>query len=121
MLDLTKQEKVILIFLSLTFVTGLGISAYKKSAQATQLVVQPYKIEALEEADQFIEEERFININSSNLENLRRLPGVGEKLAERIVQYRSVHSAFTFKEELMQVKGIGEKKFEEIKGLIVLE
>ena len=121
MLDLTKQEKVILIFLTLTFVTGAGISAYKKSAQATELAVRPYKIEALEEADQFIEEHRFININSSNLEELRRLPGVGEKLAERIIQYHSAHGAFMAAEELMQVKGIGEKKFEKIKDLIVLE
>ena len=121
MLDLTKQEKVILIFLVFTFAAGAAISVYKKSARATELIVRPYKIEALEEADQFIEEERFININSSNLENLRRLPGVGEKLAERIVQYRSAHGAFTAAEELMRVKGIGEKKFEKIKDLIVLD
>ncbi len=121
MLDLTKEEKVILIFLALTFVTGAGISAYKKSAQKTELSVRPYKIEALKEADEFIEERRFININSANLDGLRRLPGVGEKLAERIVQYRSAHGAFPSAEELMQVKGIGAKKFEKLKDLIVLE
>ena len=121
MLDLTKEEKVILIFLALTFVTGAGISAYKKSAQKTELSVRPYKIEALKDADEFIKERRFININSTNLDELRRLPGVGAKLAERIIAYRSVHGAFSFSEELMQVKGIGEKKFEQFKDLIVLE
>lgn len=121
MLDLTKEEKVILIFLTFTFAAGAGISAYKKLTRETKLTVRPYKIEALKEADEFIEERRFININSANLENLRRLPGVGEELAERIIQYRSAHGAFSSREELMQVKGIGEKKFEQLKDLIILE
>ena len=121
MLDLTKQEKVILIFLIFTFTVGVGISAYKKSAQKVELSIQPYKIKALEEADKFIEEQRFININSLKVEELRRLPGVGEKLAERIIQRHNAHGPFRSKEELMQVQGIGEKKFEKIKDLIVLE
>ena len=122
MLDLTKQEKIILIFLTLTLVTGLGVSSYKKSQQRIQLSVQPYQINsARTEANRFIEQQRFININTFKIDELIRLPGVGEKIAQTIVVYHKIHGPFKAKEELMQVKGIGEKKFEKIKDLIILE
>ena len=122
MFDLTKQEKVILIFLASTFITGLGVSSYKKSQQSVKLQVQPYKINtAREEADKFIEDYSLININSLEIDQLNRLPGVGDKIAARIVDYRKRHGPFRAKEELMQVKGIGEKKFEKIKDLIILK
>jgi len=122
MFDLTKQEKIILLFLTLTFATGLGISSYKKSQKARQLSVRPYKIDsARTEADKIIEEERFVNINSFNIGELTRLSGVGEKIAARIVEYHKIHGPFRTKEELMQVKGIGDKKLEKIKNRISLE
>jgi competence ComEA-like helix-hairpin-helix protein len=121
MFDLTKQEKIILIFLSLTFVTGLGISSYKKAQKKIELDIQPYRMVALEDADRFIAQQSVININSSKIDELTRLPGVGGKIAQRIVQYHTLHGPFKSKEELMQVKGIGKKKFAKIKDLIVLE
>ncbi|NQS99751.1 MAG: helix-hairpin-helix domain-containing protein [Candidatus Omnitrophica bacterium] len=121
MFALTKQEKVILIFLSLSFVSGLGISAYKKSQQKIELSVQPYKMAALQDADRLIEQHSKVNINSFKTDELTALPGVGPKLAERIIAHHRTHGAFRTKEELMQVKGIGEKTFEKIKGAIVLE
>ena len=121
MFDLTKQEKAILLFLSLSFVCGLGINAYKKSRPDLELSVQPYKVDfARSEADKFIQEQSQININSFEIDELTRLPGVGQKLAAMIVEYHKIHGSFRTKEELMQVKGIGEKKFEKIKDLIIL-
>ncbi len=122
MFDLTKQEKIILIFLSLSFVAGLGVSAYKKSRQELELDIQPYKIDSIrEKSDEFIERQRSININTFKIDELTRLPGVGEKIAARILDYHKMHGPFKAKEELMQVKGIGQKKLEKIKELIVLE
>ncbi|MBU4140388.1 MAG: helix-hairpin-helix domain-containing protein [Candidatus Omnitrophica bacterium] len=121
MFDLTRQEKIILIFLSLTFVSGLGISAYKKTQKRLELDVRPYEMAALQDADKFIAQQRFININSFEIDELTRLAGVGEKLAERIVEYHKLHGPFKSKEDLMQVEGIGGKKFEKIKDLIILE
>lgn len=122
MFDLTKQEKIILIFLTLTFATGLGIGAYKKKQQALKLSVRPYKIDAArEQLDSFIEEQRFVNINSFKIEELKQLPGVGEKLAQRIIEYHKLYGPFKSKEQLLQVKGIGDKKFEQLKDLIILE
>lgn len=55
-----------------------------------------------------------IEINAALKSDFMRLPGIGETTAERIIEYRSVHGPFTTLEELMNVKGIGKKKFERI-------
>ena len=62
-----------------------------------------------------------ININTALSADLRELPGIGEVMAERIIEYRESHGRFTKTEDLKKVKGIGEKKFEEIQGYITTE
>lgn len=62
-----------------------------------------------------------ININTASLEDLKRLPGIGEKTAERIVDHRKSVRKFRSKEELMDVKGIGQKKFETLKEFITIK
>lgn len=62
-----------------------------------------------------------VNINTANAEELMKLPGIGEVLAERIVAYREQHGAFREAEELMNVNGIGESKFADMKEQIILE
>jgi comEA protein len=52
-----------------------------------------------------------VNLNSANVEQLTALPGVGEKLAERIVEYRQKSGGFKSVQELLNVKGIGERNF----------
>jgi competence protein ComEA len=60
-----------------------------------------------------------INLNTATLEQLETLPGIGRKTAERIVEYRTKSGTFKRIEELMNVKGIGEKSFLKLKPLIV--
>lgn len=55
-----------------------------------------------------------VHINTARKEDFMLLPGIGEITAERIVQYRRDHGPFSTLEELMNVKGIGKKKFERI-------
>ena len=62
-----------------------------------------------------------VNINTAAAEELTALPGVGEALAERIIAYREEHGRFRAAEELLEVKGIGESKFAEMKDWIILE
>lgn len=62
-----------------------------------------------------------ININTALSGDLTRLPGIGEVMAERIIDYRTKHGGFKSTEELMNVKGIGEKKFEKIKENVTVK
>lgn len=61
-----------------------------------------------------------ISINDSTKEQLMSLPGIGDKTADLIIKYREENNGFKFIEELMNIKGIGEKKFEKIKDRISL-
>ena len=61
-----------------------------------------------------------ININRADAEALAGLPGIGEVLAQRIVDYRTAHGAFSSVEDLLNVEGIGDKKLEAIQNLIEL-
>lgn len=52
-----------------------------------------------------------VNINSATAEQLTAVPGIGDKLAARIVEYRQKNGSFKTVQELMNVKGVGEKSF----------
>lgn len=59
-----------------------------------------------------------INLNHADAALLETLPGIGPKLAERIITWREEHGGFTSPNDLMQVSGIGEKLFEELRQRI---
>jgi competence protein ComEA len=61
-----------------------------------------------------------ININTATVDQLETLPGIGRKTAERIIEYRTKSGGFKRIEDLMNVKGIGEKSFLKLKPLIVV-
>ena len=61
-----------------------------------------------------------ININTASEKELDALPGIGPAIARRIVEHRS-SQPFTKIEDIMLVKGIGEKKFSKLKELITVE
>ena len=62
-----------------------------------------------------------VNINTADAAQLALLPRVGEKAAARIIEYRTEHGPFKKASELMQVKGIGAKTFENLSPYIVVE
>jgi competence protein ComEA len=61
-----------------------------------------------------------VNLNSASVAQLQTLPGVGPSAAQRIVDYRQKNGAFKKIEELMNVKGIGEKSFLKLKPLVTV-
>lgn len=60
-----------------------------------------------------------ININTADISQLVRLPGIGEATAKNIIEYRTKRKFLIIK-DIMLVKGIGEKKFEKIKDFITV-
>lgn len=60
-----------------------------------------------------------IDINSAGLAELITLPGIGETLAQRILDFRNQHGNFAKPEELMNVEGIGSGKLEAILDYII--
>ena len=61
-----------------------------------------------------------INLNTASAAQLETLPGVGKSTAERIVEYRQKNNGFKKVEDLMNVRGIGEKSFLKLKALITV-
>jgi competence protein ComEA len=61
-----------------------------------------------------------LNLNTATAADLARLPGIGPAVAARIVEYRQKNGGFKKAEELMNVKGIGEKTFLKLKPLVTV-
>lgn len=59
-----------------------------------------------------------VDVNSAGVQELNRLPGIGEGLAQRIIAYRDENGPFSCIEDLMDVPGIGEGKFDAIREKI---
>ena len=62
-----------------------------------------------------------VDINRGSLEELRRLPGIGPVLAERVVRYRRENGKFATIRDMQQVKGIGVKRFAQLERYIYVE
>jgi competence protein ComEA len=62
-----------------------------------------------------------LNINAATAGELEKLPGVGKVIAERIVSYRARYGPFRRPEHLMMVTGISDRKFRELRPMIVVE
>lgn len=60
-----------------------------------------------------------LDINHASVEELQHLPGIGEVLARRVVERRTVHGPFRTVEELREVKGIGARRLEQLRPLVV--
>jgi competence protein ComEA len=61
-----------------------------------------------------------VNLNTATVEQLATIPGVGPKMAERIIDYRQKNGGFKKVEDLMNVSGVGEKSFLKMKPLITV-
>lgn len=62
-----------------------------------------------------------ININTASASELDTLPGIGKSLADRIVEHRKEHGPFRRVEQLINVRGISDKKFRALQNLVTVE
>ena len=61
-----------------------------------------------------------INLNTATVAQLETLPGIGKATAERILEYRQKNGSFKKVEDLMNVRGVGEKSFLKLKPLVTV-
>jgi len=61
-----------------------------------------------------------VNINTAGVDELVALPGIGKAYAERILEYRQKNGPFKRIEDILNVRGIGEKTFERIRDRLTL-
>lgn len=64
---------------------------------------------------------QLVNINTATAKELELLPGIGTVIAKEIVQYRAEGNKFNTPEDLLKVKGVGDKTLEKIHGMIVVK
>ena len=93
----------------------LGLLCGSMSAFAQKADADPAPAPAAKTADA-----AKINLNSATAEQLMSLPGIGLSTAKLIIEQRTKAGKFNRIEELMNVKGIGEKKFQRIKDLVTI-
>lgn len=80
-------------------------------------MTSPERSDEDEWPDSLLEEER-ININIAQAKDLERLPGVGAKRAQEIVDYREKYGGFQSVEELRHISGIGETTMDHLRPYV---
>ena len=117
-LNLTRQEKQVLLFVGAVVLAGIAIQYFQKINPRFKVVLPPV-VAAQRAATTIIDKK--VNPNKANSEELIRLPGIGPTLAENIIEYRNSHGGFKSLEELEKVKGLGPKKLERLKDYLEVD
>jgi len=94
-----KSQTVVLIALTVLMIAGSAMADAASSAAPAGVV----------------------NINTADVAQLSYLPRVGAKAAQKIIDYRTQHGPFHKTTDLMQVKGFGEKRFNQVSAYLTVE
>lgn len=138
----TRNEILVILFLSATFLCGLALRWYNQSfSQEAPAQFDYAKLDSIFAARSHTPESvrtagrglagqasskkltspgTHIDINTAGKEELMRLPGIGGAMAERVIEYRIEHGLFETVEDLANVRGIGKKKLELLRPFVVV-
>ncbi len=122
MIYLNKKAKVIIaiVLFVLIAAAGYAVEYFEDDAFIMETAATDDGALYIEESGDK-ETDGKININSADKVELVKLSGIGETLAQRIIDYRTKNGPYGTIEEIMNVSGIREKKFEAIKDYICAE
>jgi competence ComEA-like helix-hairpin-helix protein len=107
MFYLTPQERKFIVLVMIVFIVGASVQLFLRRGIAP--------VRWFKSVRQFK-----ININTAREDQLQMLPGIGVKLATRIVDYRQANGPFQALEDLKNVHGLTAKRLAHIKELIQL-
>ncbi len=111
MLHLTPQERFVIKCLLTIFFVGTAISvALTRDAISVQWMKGAHQAKSIFP----------ININTASVGQLDKLPGIGLKTAQRIVDYRQAHGLFVSIEDLHKVKGITKTNYKKVERLVCI-
>ena len=114
----TKGE-LVLLGLTAVFLCALaGLSAQYRAAPEAGAVIET---EVTAPREEIAPDFPPVNLNTAGVEELDSLPGIGESLAGRIIAWREANGPFENIEQIMEVSGIGEAKFAELKDRITVD
>jgi len=148
MFGFTRQERAIVVFLTVTFLLGLGVSLVKRAAapklpvasNASMFERQVARMDSVSGAERGAAPVAIanrgesagaekaqtdsghaisrVNINTASKETLLSIPRIGPVLAQKIIDYRHKNGHFKVIHELTNIDGIGEKTLEKIKPYV---
>jgi len=109
MLSLTKEERKVILFLIIISLVGIGVNFLGKKYSPVKALTCP--------AENILK----IDLNKADKEALMGAPGIGEKLAQRIMEYRKQNGNFFSLEDLKEIKGITDYRYKKLKELFFVE
>lgn len=112
---IVRGEWILLGMTGLFLCLLLGLHVYDRAAPAQ---VETERTALTEDIRPELER---INLNAATAEDLMELPGIGEELAARIVEYREANGPFRTVEQLTEVSGIGQGKLAALEGMATVE
>lgn len=109
MFNLTRQERQVILFLISIALVGIGINFLLKKYAPDKTLAS------------FTQDIGKIDLNSADKDLLISIPGIGEKLAQRIIEYREKQIGFSRIEELKNIKGITDYRYQKLKDYLMLK
>lgn len=116
MFSLTRQERKVLIFIGILILAGSILRILNLNAIGEDLSSDRDRAAISENTGPG----KPVNINLASSKDFESIPGIGEVIARRIIDYRNQFGFFGDLEDLKKVKGIGDKKIEAIKKHVTL-
>ena len=109
MIPLTRQERQMIVFLISVVLAGTAISYIRKQLTPLRAVFC------------FDQSQSKININAADRAMLKEIPGIGDTMAGRIIDYRQANGLFNDTETLRKIKGLNGSRFDRIKEAVCVE
>jgi competence protein ComEA len=113
---ITKTEWILLVLTGVFLCVLLGLFFRDRA----RLEIAGIETEVEVSQEEILPDLSPLDLNRATNGELAQLPGIGEELARRIVEYREANGPFENVEELMEVSGIGEGKFAGLEGRITV-